>query len=587
MAEYYGYAERDANSYVDWGKLGQNLTETVETAYKLREEKKQKLDEIMQKNYAELANSPTGQNQDINSAIVQHADNSKQYLLQINKLLKAGILQPKDYTLINQNLGEDTKALFNNAKNWQTAYGKILERNKNNEGSKVELDISADVAAFGKFKDMQFMINPTTGRLSAAEMITGPDGEQIKGDSKSMQQINVLMNQPIDKYKLTDKLVNAEKTIGEFVNDTLVRGQIQKQGSITKVEDKAIKETFTAAKNTFVSEIMANPFNVMSILADYVGTVPGTSTPYKASTKPTDRGNEGVIMYVDPDGDGSYQPELTEQQRKAAEEYVTNQFVGMIDRKVTRQVVSQAQRNDEPQYVREGREAQEKKDAAVGAWDKLRSGTVEEKQAAAQTLVGTTIAQESGLIDIDLVSQPGKVILRYDDPKKNRTIPISEKGAEWSAIGVELHGENDVNKARKAAGNSWAKPIIKDYTNVRASRQGSNFSSQMSEYTSQVVPQSIVEDDYAKTASLLNERFSNLGFTVKGDYEVGITGASDYVIITAPDGSKSEKIYIDNTDNIGEIEAFLVSKLDNSKAANFFTSTPAAAGASNSGGVPR
>lgn len=394
MAEYYGYAERDANSYVDWGKLGQNLTETVETAYKIREERKQQLDTLMQKNYAELANSPTGQNQDINSAIVQHADNSKQYLLQINKLLKAGILQPKDYTLINQNLGEDTKALFNNAKNWQTAYGKILERNKNNEGSKAELDISADVAAFGKFKDMQFMINPTTGRLSAAQMITGPNGEQIKGDSKSMQQINVLMNQPIDKYKLTDKLVNAEKTIGEFVNDTLVRGQIQKQGSITRVEDKAIKETFTNAKNTFVSEIMANPFNVMSILADYVGTVPGTSTPYNVSTNPADRGKEGVIMYVDPDGDGSYQPELTEQQRKAAEEYVTNQFVGMIDRKVTRQTVSQVQRDEETAAgaaVRKSKEYSEIIGRQIGL---LISGTDEQKLSAATFLNQQT--DESG-----------------------------------------------------------------------------------------------------------------------------------------------------------------------------------------------
>lgn len=437
MAEYYGYAERDANSYVDWGKLGQNLTETVETAYKLREEKKQKLDEIMQKNYAELANSPTGQNQDINSAIVQHADNSKQYLLQINKLLKAGILQPKDYTLINQNLGEDTKALFNNAKNWQTAYGKILERNKNNEGSKAELDISADVSAFGKFKDMQFMINPTTGRLSAAQMITGPNGEQIKGDSKSMQQINVLMNQPIDKYKLTDKLVNAEKTIGEFVNDTLVRGQIQKQGSITRVEDKAIKETFTNAKNTFVSEIMANPFNVMSILADYVGTVPGTSTPYNVSTNPADRGKEGVIMYVDPDGDGSYQPELTEQQRKAAEEYVTNQFVGMIDRKVTRQTVSQVQR-DEQSAAAYGREEERKTSGLVGtAVGNMVSGNPKQAEDGREFFENFTKPDGSRAFESVVIDPNG--ILTMVDANTKQQYTFNLKGENKRGVVQKLH----------------------------------------------------------------------------------------------------------------------------------------------------
>jgi hypothetical protein len=588
MAEYYGYAERDANSYVDWGKLGQNLTETVQTAYQIREERKAQLDELMQKNYAELANSPTGENQDINGAVTGLADNQKQYLLQVNKLLKAGILKPKDYTLINQNLAEDTKALFSNAKNWQDAYGKILERNKNNTGSKAELDISSDVAAFGKFKDLQFMINPTTGRINGAQMTKGPNGELIKGDTKSMQQLNVLMNQPIDKYQLTEKLTQAEKALGDFTTSILTRAAIQRQGSILNVEDKAIKSTFESAKNTFVNEVMANPFNVMSILVDSAGVIPGTTTPYRVSTKTSDRGKPDVIFYHDPDGDGSYNPEFTADQRKAAQQYVIDQFVGMIDRKEETSVVSAISPSYEPEYIAAGRGKEAEKRSAVGAWDKLRWGSAEEKKAAANILIGTDRAQEAGLIDIDMTTNPGSVVLKYSNPDKNRTIAITENGADWSAIGVELHGENDVNKAKKAAGGTWSKPLNPDYTDVRVIRQGGDYSKQMSNYVSQVIPEALVEDDSKATASNLNDNLKELGFSVKGDWE-GF--GSDYIVITAPDGSKSGKISIEDGAGGSEIEAFLLSKIDSNKAGNFFDNTGDAkastGNASTSGGNAR
>jgi hypothetical protein len=391
MATYYGYAERDANSYVDWGQLGQNLTDTVQTAYKIREDRKAALDKAMQDNYAELANSPTGENQDINGAVTGFADNSKQYLLQVNKLLKAGVLQPKDYTLIMQNIQEDTKALFDNAKNWQTAYGKILERNKNNTGSKAELDLAADVAAFGKFKNLNLMINPTTGRVSGAQMTTGPNGEQIKGDTKSMQQLNVLMNQPIDKYQLTDKLSSLEEKLGANQISIFRAARIQANGQITEIQDKSLKASFDAAKNGFINEVMANPFNVMSILTDYQGVIPGTTDAYKVSTNPADRGKPNVIMYVDPDGDGSYTPEFTPAQRKAAEQYTTDQFLGLIDRKEANQAIGEISQTTAASFGQQDKLT--KTDMFGQQVGYLLSGTPEQKLAAASFF--------NGLVDKD------------------------------------------------------------------------------------------------------------------------------------------------------------------------------------------
>lgn len=619
MAEYYGYAERDANAYVDWGKLGENLTETVQAAYKIRAERKQKLDKVMQQNYNELVNAPSGLNQDINKTITNHVGNTKEFLLRANKLLKAGVLKPEDYTLIMQNQKEDNKAIFDNAKNWQTAWAKIQDDVASGKGSKAMLDLASDVASFGKFNNMDFMINPVTGRVNASKMIINKNGERIKGESMTMQQLNVLMNQNIDKYKLTDKLVALQGQMGENTISKFREARIQKNGQIGEIADKRIRADYDITKKTFIDEITANPINTLSILMDYKNTIPSDNDinamlnakpplitaaeanemrsmagkAYRTSTNPNDFGKADVIYYEDKEGDGSRVARLTTAQEKVVNKFASDQFDGLIDHKESNQAISAISPSYTPEYMLNRGDKETEKDNAVGAWDKLRSGTAKEKQDAANILLGTTRAQELGLIDIDLTAKPGFALLKYTDGGKDREIEIGEDGANWSAIGVELHGQNDVNKARKAAGDSWGKPRIADYEGVRAQRRGDDYSQEMSSYTNENVSSSVVEDSGAKTASNLNEKFKNLGFTIKGDYNVGLTGASDYIIITAPDGkTKSEKIYVDDTENVSEIEAFLNANLDNAKAANVFKrqaggQSTNTGGASNSGGKPR
>lgn len=469
MATYYGYAERDANSYVDWGKLGQNLTETVQTAYKIREDKKAALDKAMQDNYAELANSPTGENQDINGAVTGFADNSKQYLLQVNKLLKAGVLKPKDYTLIMQNIQEDTKSLFDNAKNWQDAYAKILERNKNSTGSKAELDLASDVAAFGKFKNLNLMINPTTGRVSGAQMTTGPNGEQIKGDTKSMQQLNVLMNQPIDKYQLTDKLSGLEEKLGANQISIFRAARIQANGQITEIQDKSLKASFDAAKNGFINEVMANPFNVMSILTDYQGVVPGTTDAYKVSTNPADKGKPNVIYYSDPDGDGSYTPEFSAAQRKAAEQYATDQFLGLIDRKEANQAIGEISQTTAASI---GLKDQAQRSDTFGELiGLLVSGTPQQKRIAATALNNMKDSEGAAIGNRVEVNPNGEVFFTDSDGRVN---PFNVTGVDKENAGMQMYTmyaapfELDKNKFKKALMNAGAKTVTKYQGQIRA-----------------------------------------------------------------------------------------------------------------------
>jgi hypothetical protein len=616
MAEYYGYAERDANAYVDWAKLGQNLTQTVTTAYALREKKKKDLDQVMEQNYNELVNAPSGLNQDINRSITKHVGNTKQFLLQANKLLKSGVLKPEDYTLIMQNQKEDNKAIFDNAKNWQTAWAKIQDDVASGKGSKAMLDLMSDTSSFGKFKDTDFMINPVTGRVNASKMIIGPDGERIKGESMTMQQLNVLMNQNIDKYKLTDKLVALEGALGENTISKFRAARVQKNGQITEITDKKLRADYDAVKKTFIDEITANGVNTMSILVDYKNTIPSDDeitamekavppliTPaeaaemrsmagkaYRVSTNANDFGKADVIYYEDPEGDGSFVVKLTDAQTKVVNKFASDQFDGLIDRKEQNQAISAISPSYTPEYIlNRGDKAKATKNA-LGAWDMLRWGTAEQKKNAAGILIGTDIAYNKGLIDIDLESKPGTVVLKYKDASLNREIPITANGDEWSRLGVELHGESDQETARKAAGDTWKNPARTgetDFTGARASRVNST-ENNLREYNTGIYAQ-IIEDDNKQTAANLNQKYKDLGFTFRGDYDFA---GNDYVIIKGPDGKESERIKIEDRGGSDEIDAFIQTHYNTDKANNFFSGSgggggSGSGGAGNSGGNAR
>lgn len=439
MAEYYGYAEKDASSQVNWAEIGKNLSDTIQEGYRIREEKKTLLDKAMQDNLQELAKSPEGQNTNINGAVLSHADNSKQYLLQINKMLKNGTLKPKDYTLMMQNLSDDTKMIFDNAKGWQDAYGKILESVKpGGDGSLAGLDLAADVAAFGQFKNLQFIINPATGQVNGSIMKKDANGGQVIEQTKTMQQLKVLMNQPIKKYKLTDVLVAQEKTIGEWVNSTEVRAQIQQNGSITKVTDKRISSHFNDAMDTYMKEVMANPYQVMSILRDSQGVNPKTGEAYKVSTIKNDK-DPNNIYCGSPEGDGSYVPEFTAEQTAVAKKYVRDQFIGMIDHSKEINAVGAIAEKSAAGY---GEQDKIDKSEEIGReMGLLVSGNDVDKRGAITFFEGIRDSENKPIFGRVSINEAGQINFKGAGGAKGRKDQVSIKGASKKNAAMQMYSQ--------------------------------------------------------------------------------------------------------------------------------------------------
>ena len=494
MAEYYGYAERDANAYVDWGKLGQNLTETVQAAYKIREERKKKLDDIMEANYNELVNAPSGLNQDINKSITSHVGHTKEFLLRANKLLKAGVLRPEDYTLIMQNQKEDNKAIFDNAKNWQTAWAKTLDAVASGKGSKAMLDLMSDVESFGKFNNMDFMINPVTGRVNASKMIINGNGERIKGESMTMQQLNVLMNQNIDKYKLTDKLVALQGQMGENIISKFREARIQKNGQIGEITDKRIRADYDITKKTFIDEITANPINTLSILMDYKNTIPSDNEinamlnakpplitaaeanemrsmagkAYRTSTNPNDFGKADVIYYEDKEGDGSRVARLTTAQEKVVNKFASDQFDGLIDHKESNQAIGEI---SQATAVSIGQQDKKQRSDTFGELiGALVSGTPKEKMKASAALNNMKDGEGNAIGNRVEVSPDGRVTFIDANGRIN---PFNITGGDKEASGMQMYTmfaapfELDKEQFRRKLMNTGSKDVVIPKTTVR------------------------------------------------------------------------------------------------------------------------
>ena len=146
----------------------------------------------------------------------------------------------------------------------------------------------------------------------------------------------------------------------------------------------------------------------MSILRDHQGVVPGTTTAYRVSTNPADKGKPDVLYYEDADGDGSYKPELTDAQRKIAEDFATKQFIGLIDHKEEKKSVGQV--SEDISVAGLSKEKITKDSAEIGRQiGLLVSGTDDQKRAATSFLANQKTASGENVFDDITIDKSGKI----------------------------------------------------------------------------------------------------------------------------------------------------------------------------------
>jgi hypothetical protein len=545
---YYKYAEREANSQINWAEVSKGLSDTIVQIDKDRQAKKDAIDASTREAMTELANGPKGENTTASAWTINYANDMMNYRLSLDKLLKSGQMKLSDYQVAAQNSVDSTNLVFTLAKEYQDQYKVIMDRSKTlgkngmPQSSRLEPELAALNESFANISNTVPTINSTNGMVYLSNPETGEDGvEKLGKNYVSLQALRNRVNSKIDSYSVPLGISTAVSTLGKNTISELGKTNFRRTGVVTDISDPTLRKTYTDWEDATIDGIMANKNQLASVLADNMNINPRSGKPYTATYSKEEFDNDLVgdmILMENRNGSGVITPKFKEEQIEDAKAYLKSQVSSYIDKTEEKSVFTEPDIYRPSQAEIDAQNAAKEKIAAAGAWNQLYTGkTVAEKKAAADILLGTPMAKEEGLLDIDLETKPGSIILTYSESEKNRTIdfldannnPISLR--DFAGKGVELHGVVDIDESVKAGGGGKTFGKINSYAGIRSSRKG-----EAAPLVAVAVPLSAITEESGNASSTLQSALPE-GFVVTDN---SIFGFGNGITVVAPNGKVYE-----------------------------------------------
>ena len=511
MATYYKYAERNAGNQVDWSAIGKSITDTLSDEVKRREKAKQDIEDASNQYAETLSNAPMGESRDFNEWTLDFANNAQEFRLMQDRMLRSGRMKLRDYNMSRQNLKSGTEQAFNLAKEYNAEYADKMKRLQDGESQDLESFLMGTAEGFSNFTKSGLYIDPNTGKVAIANKVqkTLPDGTVIYEMSQNpndFTSINSLRNRITSKYNK----FNVSKSLQPGVSDLGKRIEVIMKDGVKTREDAKQTPGYITARDTFINSFVdTNPDNVTSILTDTLAEVvndegEGTGVSFQFTFDPEEAktSEKFILLRENPQTErieGDFDTANGKKQKEMARKFLETKFDTMVDFEETAMPIQR------PTAFEQRSETQRKIDEQnATSWGQLYYGTPEIQKQAADRLLASPIARKEDLIDIDVRTEPGKVILRYKDSTKNRKIDILDDAgnpmpyADFVSLGNELHGIDDYGRALELSGREDATYNID--RKGRATRAGkANLYSDPEtlvtfEGNRNVTPKSIIED---------------------------------------------------------------------------------------------
>ena len=158
---YYKYKEPDEASRVNWNAISSDVVKTLKEQEAAREKSRQEIEKNTRESLEQIADAPQGENKSANQWILGASADSSEYLMMLNRQLKAGLLDPRDYTLARQNLEDSYGHLKTISQKAQEEYSLTMQRIENGE-SIVGLEgaFQQELDGFQQWDKTKAYINP-------------------------------------------------------------------------------------------------------------------------------------------------------------------------------------------------------------------------------------------------------------------------------------------------------------------------------------------------------------------------------------------------------------------------------------------
>lgn len=578
MATYYKYAEREAESYVDWGAIGKSMSDMLLEKDKLRNEKRAAIDQASRDFGEVLANAPQGEHVGARQQALEYGDNASQFMRMQDVLLKSGQMDLRSYTVARQNILDDTDRAFKMNEAYQKMFKEKMDRYKNNDSSYYEVEGMERVEGFGNFSQSGLWINPTTGKVSVAmkdlQKVNGQDVyvmAENPNNMTSIDAINGLILGKWDKYK-PDAVTTALADANGKQIQSMMSGS-----AITKIEDILQKPDYINAETNAINAALANPFDRMSLLTDTITTAPNGKT-YRFTRDEADakQNPEAILMKIDP-ASGTETPQLSDEQLENSTEWMRTDARRKYDYEKT---ITQKQQRMYDANAAAARGKADEKESLINAWVLLRTGTPQQKNASLQYLNGSPFLKDQGLGELSFNADGNAIVFNYVD-KDGKPLQSVEKpfevdneplsGADWLMSGSEAFGTLTETEKKKHSGGDYvfdeaqkgmsakrtftpqaAAPTPTGEVNIPALQQ-----------TVKAQSGFVYEDNPEETAKQMDTLFGQYGFTFTPIVGKVSNGYTDKVRVasTLP-GVDPIELSVDNVNNEGQFKEYIQKNMD-------------------------
>ncbi len=333
MASYYKFAERQADSFVNWAEIGKGITDMIQTEVAIREQKKAAIDQATRENLKKIAEAPVGSHEGLNTWTLNYADSAREAILLQDRLLKSGGLKLKDYTVMRQNLNDGTDELFSVIKNFQNTYkekrDRLISSDPKNRSQQIEMDLLAYTEQFGDFSKSMAIIDPRNFTVNVGLMEPDPDNQGVMKVGKQIATTSFLkkiQDTKVDYFDADAAADSISKSMGKYVRATIAE-MSSLQGKVVTKEGIKNSPEYNNIIETALKGVFSNPFNMTSILTENL-VQDEQGRPYVSSVS----GKEGnVIQLKFNPATNYYEPELTKEQKDAVVNYMKELIDFRID----------------------------------------------------------------------------------------------------------------------------------------------------------------------------------------------------------------------------------------------------------------
>jgi hypothetical protein len=421
MATYFGYVEREADSYVNWADVGRNMSATIDNIQRVRDEKKTLIEKAYREDLDFIQANPTGENKSLREKSIEFANSAAENLKLKYNMLKQGKSSVKDFTSFRQNITDDTENLYGTLNKMQEEYKRKMDRAKAGDSQYLERRNMELLEQYDMSKTDLF-VNGLTGAVTIGLMEeVEENGQKVRRLTKdpnkfiSVNQYKAAVTEDYNNYDPLPALAGWVEQHGEVIESLRTLGSELQAGSILDVTDitggvlkqkmealgktseeiavaqKAIDD-WTAAKNAFYKSELANGYNFLAILTDQKKVAPN-GKQYIPTYNIDDLKKGEEYIYIERNNVGGSVPTFEKHHEDDALEYLDLLTRPLLDKKVKMST-----------YTEVGRQKQEPRSAnaaeieaggraktaeAMGTYIKdLWTGDMATKQVTLRTIKG-------------------------------------------------------------------------------------------------------------------------------------------------------------------------------------------------------